>query len=78
MRLAVLVPDAEMDTEVGVMEIPIGESLGTLGVELDVLGSNAMATVDTTLLASLERDRESRTQKLSTYLSMRFNHTPTP
>ena len=73
-----LVPDTEMDTKVGVMEIPTSEGLRASGVQLDVVVLDAMVMVDMALLASLEQDRKSRTQKLSTYLSTRFHHTLAP
>ena len=73
-----LIPDTEMDIEIGVMEVPAGEELGASSVQLDVVGSDVVVTIDTALLGSPERDRESRTQKLSAYLSMRFHSTPPP
>ena len=56
-----LVPDTEMDTEIGAMEVSAGEELGASSVRLDVVGSDAVVMADMALLASLERDRESRT-----------------
>lgn len=68
----IIVLEEEMDTQEGVMEIPTSEGLRTPGVHLDVVGSDAVVMVDTTLLTSLEEpDRESRTQRLSTFLSTR-------
>ena len=46
-----LVPDMEMDTKTGIMEVPAGEELGASGVRLDVVGSDAMVTIDMALLA---------------------------
>ena len=47
-------------------------------MHLDVVGSDSVVTVDSALLASPERDRESRTQRLSTYLCTHFYRTPVP
>lgn len=75
----ILIPDEEMDTQEGVMEIPAGKGLRTLGVHLDVVGSDTVVMVDAALLATPEElDRESKAQRLSTYLSMRFNRIPAP
>ena len=55
-----LVPDREMeiDSETGVLEVLAGEELGASGVRLDVVGSDAVVTVGTALLASPEQDSE--------------------
>ena len=45
-RAEVLVPDEEIGTREGVMEIPIDEGLRTSGVHLDVVGSNAVVTME--------------------------------
>ena len=75
------VPEGGEETAMEVPDLPvleIVESQSMPGVHLDVVGSDAVVTVDATLLASPERDRESRTQRLSTFLSTRFHHTPVP
>lgn len=53
-----LVLDTEMDTKIGVLEVPIGKESGASGVQLDVVGSDAVVTIDTTLMTSPERNRE--------------------
>ena len=80
-HIAKSVPEEKEETamEVTKLLVPeITESQSIPGVHLDVVGSDVVVTVDTALLASPERDRESRTQKLSTYLSTRFHRTPVP
>ena len=54
-RDEIFLPDTEIDMETGVKEVATGEELGASGVRLDVVGADAVVTVDTTLLASLER-----------------------
>ena len=66
------------DTGMEAMEAPPGEEMEASGVRLEVVGSDAVVTVDTALLASPERDRESRTQKLNAFLSTRFHRNLAP
>ena len=75
------IPEGVEETTMEVPDLPvaeIAESQSTPGVHLDVVGSDAVVTVDLALLASPEPDRESRTQRLSTYLSTWFHRTPVP
>ena len=76
----ILVPDDEIDTQKGVMEIETSEGLRTPGVHFDVVGSKAVVMMDAALSVApiKELNKESKSQRLSTYLSMRFNRTPAP
>lgn len=67
----IMAPDAGM-------EVPPSEELEASGVRLEVVGSDAVVTVDMTLLVSPERDRESRTQKLNAFLSTQFHRNLAP
>ena len=63
-----------MDTQEVVLEIAAGKGLRMPNVHLDVLGLDAMVRVDVALLATPEEsNKESRAQRLSMYLSTRFN-----
>ena len=75
-------PEETEDVAMEVAEIPlpyIAQSQSTPGVHLDVVGSDAIVTVDAALLATpQEPSRVSKAQDLSMYLSRRFNLTPAP
>ena len=58
----------EIAMEVPSLPVPkIAERQSTLGVHLDFVRSDAVVTVDEALLASPERDRESRVRRVSNF-----------
>ena len=75
------VPEGGEETTIEVADLPTLELVdgqSTSSVHLDVVGSDAVVTVDATLLASPKRDRESRIREVSTFLSTRFHRALTP